>query len=102
MPRTGDGGSFLLAVTIYNPDPFGVIGMPSDRVMSFDANDAEEAAHRFAEYVRVPISAVARETVDESQQVGGIWVPAGALILFVHPNHPDVRRDVIEPFAVAI
>jgi len=100
MPRTvGGGGSFILTVTVYDPDPFGVIGLPSNRVLSFDADDAEQAARRFAEYVRLPVEAVARETVEEYQQVGGVWVPAGALLLSVRP---EIHPAVIEPFAVAV
>jgi len=88
-----------MIVTVYDPDPFGVIGLPSDRVLSFDANDAEESVRRFAEYVRLPVEAVARETVEEYQQVVGVWVPAGALLLWVRP---ELRHAVIEPFAVAV
>jgi hypothetical protein len=91
-----------MTVTVYDPDPFGVIGLPSDRVTSFDAVDAEDAKRRFAQYVGLPVSAISQETVDEFQQVVGIWVPAGALLLYSDLNHPDVRRDVIEPFGVAV
>jgi hypothetical protein len=97
--RCGDGGQpSLLTVSVYYPDPFAARVTAADRMMAFDTDDAEEAVRQFAEYTKLPVTAVlVGERVAESTQFEGIALPAGAFLLTVHP---DAWREEIEPFAV--